>query len=65
MAKPNPFKLITNEQTERTEESEPRDIHAYESEQRARIAAKDWAAIHVRGDKAGRIALPSNWGSPR
>jgi hypothetical protein len=31
---------------------EPEPSLAYEYEERRRIAAKDWAAIHVRGDRS-------------
>ena len=30
--------------------AEPAPSYAYEYRERARIAARDWAAIHVRGD---------------
>lgn len=43
----------------------PRDIHAYESEQRKHSAAKDWARLHIRGDKSPPINLPVNWKAPR
>lgn len=35
---------------------EPAPSYAYEAEQRRRIARKDWAAIHVAGDR--RAPLP-------
>jgi hypothetical protein len=31
---------------------QPPPSYAYEAEQRRRIAAKNWAAIHVRGDRS-------------
>jgi hypothetical protein len=32
---------------------------------RADIVKRDWAAVHVAGDRARPIWLPANWKAPR
>lgn len=36
---------------------EPLPSLAYEHEQRQRIAATDWAALHIRGDRSAPIEV--------
>lgn len=40
-----------------TEADEP--SYAYEGDERRRIAGKNWAAIHIRGDRSAPVYLPS------
>lgn len=41
------------------------DAYAYESAARQYSSAKDWARIHINGDRAPPLALPVNWRPPR
>ena len=40
----------------------PVDIYA---RWKADLAAIDWRATHIRGDRARPITLPANWKAPR
>lgn len=37
---------------------QPAPSYAYEAEQRRRIASKNWAAIHIAGDRREPLSLP-------
>ena len=41
------------------------DIHAYEHEHRALLASRNWASVHINGDRSRAIVLPVNWRKPR
>ena len=57
-----PLRIVAPAAEERATAAEaeakpPAYIYAHEAEQRARIAAVDWAALHVRSDRRAPIAL--------